>query len=68
MIASEADTHFTSWPGLFRPADEIVCHADVKNAIRTIGQNINVPACHIDILRDVDGRGKSGHDEASDPT
>jgi hypothetical protein len=48
---------------LERPADEIVCHADVQNAVRAVGQNINVSTSHVEILQDVDGRDKPGHDE-----
>jgi hypothetical protein len=36
--------------------DQIIRPADVKNAVRAICQNINLPACHVDILQDVDGR------------
>jgi hypothetical protein len=36
--------------------DEIICHPDVQNAVRTIGQNIDVSTCHAEILQDVDGR------------
>ena len=43
-------------------ADKIVCYTDVENAVRTIGQNINISTCHADILQDVDGRDKPGHD------
>jgi hypothetical protein len=48
------------------PADEIACHADIQNAVRTIGQNVNVSTCHAEILQDVDGRDKPGHDELRD--
>src|SRR6266436_1780895 len=44
-------------------ANKIVCHPDIENAVRTIGQNINVPTFHAVILQDVDGRDKPGHDE-----
>jgi hypothetical protein len=44
-------------------ANEIAGHPDVEDAIRTIGQNINVSTCHPEILQDVDGRDKPGHDE-----
>jgi len=43
--------------------NKIVCHPNVKDAIRTIGQNIDVSTCHAEILQDVDGRDKPGHDE-----
>ena len=48
------------------PADKIACHSDVENAVRTIGQNVNVSTCHVDILQDVDGRDKPGQDELRD--
>ena len=44
-------------------ADQIICHANVQDPVGTIGQNVNVTTCHTDILQDVDGRDKSGHDE-----
>jgi hypothetical protein len=44
-------------------AKEIVCHPDIKDAIWSIGQNINVATRHAEILQDVDGRDKPGHDE-----
>jgi hypothetical protein len=57
------------------PTDEIVCHANVKNAVRTTCQNVNITAvCHVEILQDVDGRdigakqsfvASPGHDDAS---
>jgi hypothetical protein len=37
-------------------ANKIVRHPDVQDAVRTIGQNINVSTCHAEILQDVDGR------------
>jgi hypothetical protein len=45
------------------PADKIARHSDIENPVGTIGQNVNVPARHADILQDVDGRDKPGHDE-----
>ena len=45
------------------PADKIACHADVKDTVRTVGQNVNIAACHAGSLQDVDGRDKPGHDE-----
>jgi hypothetical protein len=45
------------------PANEIVCHPDIKDAIWSIGQNMDVATCHAEILQDVDGRDKPGHDE-----
>jgi hypothetical protein len=50
-------------PMLKQPADEVIRHANVQYAIRSIGQNVNVAACHAEILQDVDGRDKPGHDE-----
>ena len=47
-------------------ADKIVCHPHIEDAIRTIGENINVTACHAESLQDVDGRDKPGHDESRD--
>ena len=43
--------------------DEVIRHANVQDAVRSIGQNVNVTTCHTDILQDVDGRDKPGHDE-----
>ena len=45
------------------PTNKIACHPDIENAVRTIGQNVDVSACHDAILQDVDGRDKPGHDE-----
>ena len=45
------------------PTDQIIRHPDVQNAVRAIGQNINVSTSHAEILQDVDGRDKPGHDE-----
>jgi hypothetical protein len=57
----------SSWPGLARPStsSSYDCFAGIQNAVRTIGQNINVSTCHAEILQDVDGRDKPGHDENS---
>jgi len=44
-------------------SNEIFRHADVKNAIWAICQNINVSACHAQILQDVDGLDKPDHDD-----
>jgi hypothetical protein len=44
-------------------ADEITCYADVQDAVRAIGQDINESTGHADILQDVDGRDKPGHDD-----
>jgi hypothetical protein len=48
------------------PADKIARHPDIENAVGTVGQKINVSTCHVDILQDVDGRDKPGHDEPRD--
>ena len=48
---------------LKNPTNEIVRHPNVQNAVRSIGQNINVSTCHVESLQDVDGRDKPGHDE-----
>ena len=45
------------------PTDQIIRHPNVQNAVRAIGQNINVSTSHAEILQDVDGRDKPGHDE-----
>jgi hypothetical protein len=45
------------------PANKVACHPDIESAVRTIGQNVDVSACHDAILQDVDGRDKPGHDE-----
>jgi hypothetical protein len=42
--------------------NKIICHADVKNAVRAICQKIDKAACHSEIVQDVDGRDKPGHD------
>src|SRR5205807_1254840 len=39
-------------------ANEVVCHANVEDTIGSIGQKINVTACHAEIVQDVDGRDK----------
>ena len=46
-------------------ADKIVGHADIQDAVRTVGQNVSVSTCHVEILQDVDGRDKPGHDDRS---
>ena len=43
-------------------SDEIVCHANVKRAIRTVRQYINPADLHAAIFKNVDGRDKPGHD------
>ena len=42
--------------------DEVARYADIQDAVRTIGQNVDVATCHVEILQDVDGRDKPGHD------
>ena len=44
-------------------ANKIVCHPDIKDAVGSIGQNVDLATCHADVLQDVDGRDKPGHDE-----
>jgi hypothetical protein len=48
------------------PTYKIACHSDIENAVWTIGENVNVSTGHVDILQDVDGRDKPGHDEPRD--
>jgi hypothetical protein len=43
-------------------ADKIVCDADIEDAVRSIGHEVNEAAGHA-ILQDVDGRDKPGHDD-----
>ena len=50
-------------PMLKYAADQIVCHAHVENAVRLICEDVNVTTSHAEILQDVDGRDKPGHDE-----
>ncbi len=50
-------------PMLEHSTDEIACHPDINDAVRMIGQNVNVAACHAEIQQDVDGRDKPGHDD-----
>src|SRR5438552_7944770 len=47
-------------------ADKIARHSNVEDAVRAIGQKIDVSTCHAAILQDVDGRDKPGHDELRD--
>jgi hypothetical protein len=44
-------------------AHKIARYADIQDAVRTIGQNVNPSTCHAEILQDVDGRDKPGHDK-----
>jgi hypothetical protein len=48
---------------LEHPTDKIVRHSNVQNAVPSIGQNVDVTTFHAEILQDVDGRDKPGHDE-----
>ena len=48
---------------LEHPTDKVACYPDIQDAVRTIGQNVNMATCHTDSLQDVDGRDKPGHDE-----
>ena len=52
----------TSLAVLIYAANKVVSHADVKDAVRFIGQKINVATAHMLMLQDVDGRDKPGHD------
>jgi hypothetical protein len=47
--------------------DEIIRHANVKRTVGSIGQNVNVATGHWQIVKDVDGRDKPGHDEGTKP-
>jgi hypothetical protein len=53
-------------PMLKHPADKIARYPNIQNAVRAIGQNVHVATCHAEILQDVDGRDKPGHDEFID--
>ena len=44
-------------------ANTVICRANIKDAVGAIGQKINVPACHPEMVQDVDGRDKPGNDE-----
>ena len=44
------------------PPDKIVGHPDIENAVGTIGQDVNIASPHADMMKDVDGRDKPGHD------
>jgi hypothetical protein len=37
---------------LVHPTDDIVGHADVENAVRTVALKISVSTCHANILQD----------------
>ena len=50
-------------PMLKHPTDKIARYPDIQDAVRAIGQNVDVATCHAEILQDVDGRDKPGHDE-----
>ena len=53
-------------PMLKHPTDKIARYPDIQDAVRAIGQNINVSTSRAEILQDVDGRDKPGHDEFID--
>ena len=55
-------------PMLKHPTDKIARYPDIQDAVRAIGQNVDVATCHAEILQDVDGRDKPGHDEFIDIT
>jgi hypothetical protein len=42
---------------------KIARYADIEDAVRRVGQNVNVATFHAVSLQDVDGRDKPGHDE-----
>jgi hypothetical protein len=52
----------SSWPGLSRPSTSLP--RDRFEKIVPIG-NVNPSTCHVEILQDVDGWDKPGHDEKS---
>jgi hypothetical protein len=55
---------FDEFRAMFKDAaDKIACHPYIKDAVGSICQNINVATRHAEILQDVDGRDKPGHDE-----
>jgi hypothetical protein len=54
---------YEAGPVFEHPADKIIRHADIEDAVRSIGQEVNVATCHVEILQDVDGRDKPGHDD-----
>ena len=43
--------------------NDIVGYTDIQDAVSTVRQNVNPAACHVEMLQDVDGRDKPGHDE-----
>jgi hypothetical protein len=43
------------------PMNEIARHPDIVDAVGLIVHDVNVAARHADILQDVDGRDKPGH-------
>jgi hypothetical protein len=45
--------------------DKIIGHANVQGAVESIGQNVNIATGHREIVKDVDGRDKPGHDEGT---
>jgi hypothetical protein len=50
-------------PVFIDSANKVVCHTNIQNAVWAIGQNIDASTCHAEILQDVDGRDKPGHDQ-----
>jgi hypothetical protein len=47
--------------------DKIIRHTDVKGAVRSIRENVDIAACgHAEIMKDVDGRNKPGHDKETE--
>jgi hypothetical protein len=45
--------------------DKIIRHSTAKGAVGSIGQNVNIATGHREIVKDVDGRDKTGHDEGT---
>jgi hypothetical protein len=45
-----------------RALRQVACHAKIKRSVWFICLNVNPTASHADILEDVDGRDKPGHD------
>jgi hypothetical protein len=47
---------------LINATSEIACYANIKDAVGTVGQEVNVSTPHAPIMQNVDGRDKPGHD------
>jgi hypothetical protein len=47
---------------LVNATDEVARHADVKDTVRAISQNIDIASSHAAMMKGVDGRDKPGHD------